>query len=123
MQLTCIPCANGASLFNDSSRNYREFNRRLDTQHIGIEKIRSEKLHIDYQIVATIRDNDPRHRSRSIVVGTFIGVVRLYKETGKICVVYPIMLDNGQVLDRAKSVLIRAHQSGSYPDKTVYASG
>lgn len=123
-KLVCIPCSEDRPLFNDESRNIRAFKKRLDGQYIEISRISKSKNYFDYQVTSTIRDMDPRFRSRYIKAGSSTGIIRIYKETGNMEVIYPISLDtNDQNLLKAMSVLSKAFRKGELPEKTCYASG
>lgn len=120
----CIPCEENRSLFDEASRNIRTFRKRLDGQLIDIKRISQSKSHADYEVSSTLWDIDPRFRSRNIKAGTASGILRIKKDTGDIVVVYPMSYDNsGQILLKAKVVLLRAFENGEFPEKTCYASG
>ena len=118
----CIPCSEDRSLFNDAARNIREFGVHVDSQCIDILKLKDCKLYVDYEVTSTLWDIDPRFRSRSIKAGSttgiLTGILRLYKESGEVDIVYPILHDKGVVLAKAKACLNRLFDKGEYPDKT-----
>jgi len=105
-------------------RNIRTFQKRLDGQLIDIKRISQSKSHADYEVTSTLWDIDPRFRSRNIKAGTASGILRIKKDTGDIAVVYPMSFDhNGQILLKAKTVLLKAFEKGEFPEKTGFASG
>lgn len=122
--LVCIPCQEDRSLFNDPDKNIRLFKKRLDHQLIDIERISDKSEFAEYSVTTSVWDIDPRFRSRNLHVGTATGYIRLYKETGSFEVIYPVPGDEkGSIIERAESVLRKAHLKNEYPVKTCFVSG
>ena len=119
----CIPCSEDRSLFNDVSKNIRNFSLHPDGQCVDMEKLKETSDYVDYSITATLWDIDPRLRSRNIIVGSTTGIFRLHKSTGNIDIVYPILHDKGIVEAKAKHRLLKLYKEGVFPEKTGHYSG
>jgi len=98
---------------------------RVDGQSIGIVKDRETPTCIDYFFEADLWCKDPRFQSRFMKVGECRGLFRLEKETLSAKLLFPMAGDDaGSRFGKAASKVLKEFRStGSWPDRTQFASG
>jgi hypothetical protein len=98
---------------------------RVDGQSIGIAKDKETSTCIDYFFDADLWCKDPRFQNRSMKIGKCRGLFRLNKETLSAELLFPMVGDDaGSRFGKAASrVLKEFRSSGSWPDRTQFASG
>jgi hypothetical protein len=91
---------------------------------IDITKDSETPEHADYFFSSSVTDKDPRFKSRSMIVGVNIGLLRIAKASGKIEMLQAMPEDEGNKrFDRAASVLRRHWQKAEFPERTMFACG
>lgn len=98
---------------------------RVDGQSIGIVKDKETSTCIDYFFEADVWCKDPRFQSRYIKIGECRGLFRLDKETLRAELLFPMAGDDaGSRFGKASSKVLKEFRStGSWPDRTQFASG
>jgi hypothetical protein len=98
---------------------------RVDGQSIGILKDKETSTCIDYFFVADLRCKDPRFQSRYMIIGECRGLFRFDKETLSAELLFPMAGDDaGSRFSKAASKVLKEFRStGSWPDRTQFASG
>lgn len=98
---------------------------RVDGQSIGILKDKETSTFIDYFFVADLRCKDPRFQSRYMIIGECRGLFRFDKETLSAELLFPMVDDDaGSRFSKASSKVLKEFRStGSWPDRTQFASG
>jgi len=98
---------------------------RVDGQSIGIVKDNETPTCTDYFFDADLWCADPRFQSRFMKVGECRGLFRFNKETLSAELLFPMAGDDaGSRFSKASAkVLKEFHSTGSWPDRTQFASG
>jgi hypothetical protein len=98
---------------------------RVDGHSIGILKDKETSTCIDYFFVAGLWCKDPRFQSRYMIIGECRGLFRFDKETLSAEVLFPMAGDYaGSRFNKAASKVLKEFRStGSWPDRTQFASG
>lgn len=98
---------------------------RVDGQSIGIVKDNETPTCIDYFFEADLWCKDPRFQSRFMKVGECRGLFRFHKETLSAELLFPMTGDDaGSRFDKAVAKVLKEFRStGSWPDRTQFASG
>ena len=121
----CVPC-NGGGI--SVLRNFRpvevEPGRHVDWMCIDLIKDKETEEHVDYFFSSTVTDKDPRFKSRSMIVGHNVGLVRIIKATGNTQLLYPMAEDDQKKrYARAVSVIRKHWKEGQFPERTMFACG
>lgn len=100
-------------------------NMRVDGQSIRIIKDKDTVTFVDYFFEADFWCKNPRFQSRSMKTGECRGLFRVDRETLGAELLLPMVGDDaGSRFDKAASkVLKKFHITGSWPDRTQFASG
>lgn len=99
-------------------------NENLDWMLIIGVLNKNTKTYADYEVSSDIYTTDPRNSKRAIKSGTASALIRIYKETGEIDVLFPFPESaNPKVLNRISSLIVKNHQKGIYPKDITCACG
>ena len=120
----CVPCKENRKQPSRTPTPDRQPGRSVDWMCIGITLDSKTKTHADYAFESMAWDKDPRFRSRSMIVGTTRGLMRLDRETGDITLLSPMPEDQGDTrFQRAARVVRRHWEAGELPEATQFACG
>jgi len=98
--------------------------RHVDWMLINITKDRETQEHADYFFSSSVTDKDPRFKSRSMIVGVNIGLLRIFKASGEVELPQAMPEDDeNKRFARAVTVLRKHWQKAEFPERTVFACG
>ena len=98
--------------------------RRLDWMCVDLRRDDETEAHADYFFSCSVSDKDPRFKSRWMVVGHNVGLLRIHKTTGETELLYPMPEDEGNRRYLSAASTIRKHwQTGKLPAVAMFACG
>lgn len=98
--------------------------RTVEWMYVRILKDKECGSHADYFFEATVRDRDPRHKSRFMTVGTTRGLLRFHKDSGEAELLQPMVDDEGGKRFHSAAAVLKKHwQAADLPEVTQFASG
>lgn len=98
--------------------------RHVDWMVIDITKDCETPEHADYFFSSSVSDKDPRFKTRSMMVGLNIGLMRIFKDSGEVELLQAMPEDdeNKRFL-RAATVLRKHWQKAEFPERAMFACG
>jgi hypothetical protein len=98
--------------------------RHVDSMLIDLRRDVETEDYADYFFACTVFDKDPRFRTRSMIVGNNVGLLRITEATGQIELLRPMAEDEGNHrYMKAASTVARHWREGKLPEFAIYASG
>ena len=121
----CVPCSGGGiSVLRNYNPPEVEPGRHVDWMCIDLTKDTETEAHVDYFFSSAVTDKDPRFKTRSMIVGHNVGLLRIIKATGETELLYPMADDDQERrYARAASVIRKHWEEGKFPQTALFACG
>jgi hypothetical protein len=120
----CMPCRQGRKAKTGFGFHEITPGRHVDWMLINIIKDRETREHADYFFSSSVTDKDPRFKSRSMIVGVNIGLLRISKASGEVELLQAMPEDaENKRFARAATVLRKHWHKAEFPERTVFACG